>query len=1035
MLINAVDGEEVRIAVIDNDKLQELYIERTNAALHVGNIYKGKVTNIEPSIQAAFVDFGLGRNGFLHISDLLPTYFGRNGGGGEAGETVGRKLGRRDRPPIQRCLRRGDEITVQILKEGIGTKGPTLTSYLSVPGRILVMTPGMGGFGVSRKIEDDGERRRLRAIMDEFEPVEGLGFIVRTAGMGKTKAEIQRDLDYLTHLWEQVETRARKVPAPAELYTEGDLVTRTVRDVFTADIERVLVDSEEVAERVRDFLELTQPRSRNRVEFYDDPIPLFHRFGVERELDIMNSRTVPLPGGGSLVIDSTEAVVAIDVNSGKNREHSDAEMSAFKTDMEAAEEIPRQLKLRDLGGVIICDFIDLRFDKNKRELEEKLFENFKKDRAKTKVLRMSEFGIIQVTRQRMRPSVKRSMYDECSHCHGTGQIKNAETISLDVMRKLAIAVHDDRVSRAELTVNDAVCLHVSNRKRAALAQLERENEKTIILKPDATLAPGVIKISLFDAREGRVYLESLGMQPEPGEQRTRQMPASRSRDIRQRPKPEPVQAYETYGELDVDDSPDTAPGRSRAPQPMSRGRSAGGRDEGDRDRGRGRDAGRETGRDPGRSNSRGTRSAPLPPPPPARPRDPNETREGFRGPQVAEEAEALDDRYDDDRDVDSGPDKLDERPAGRGEDRADDRGFDNRPEGREGGGAGDGRGRRRRRRGGRGGGAGGGGSDTDQSRPLNDRGPERGPGRTPDRTADRGPARSLPPAAGYDDRDDLDRNLSGRDLPEDSEAEGFDGSRDADGDDVRGSPDGDVRPGGGPDNFERGDGGPRRRRRGRRGGRGRNRDGGLAPASGPDDLRPVGGAAFDDGENLDDTGIDKAVPYDSGTDPDAARDEVDLTFDSSSAELAPLEEGMAEAVGETGESEAEPAAKAGRGRSGSRSRSAGRKPAKSAKAGDEAPAKPAAKAGDKPKRGTVLGKLAKATEKVVEKLTKAGKPARRPPTKSDMVPLPPIVPTGSVDKHLADDEPVAPVEEATSYAPSRRVRSVRDLDEIPYEDD
>src|SRR5262245_3056847 len=238
MLINVSEGEECRIALVDGGKLEELYMERTSSTSHVGNIYKGRVTNVEPSIQAAFVDFGLGRNGFLHISDLMPQYFG--GKGEDIHESVGRKIARRDRPPIQRCLRRGDEIIVRIIKEGIGTKGPTLSTYVSIPGRILVMMPGMSKFGVSRKIEDEEERKRLRTILDSLKPIKDVGFIIRTAGIGKTKTEIQRDLQYLTRLWQTINKKLKQ-PAPQELYTEGDLVTRTVRDVFSSDIERLVV--------------------------------------------------------------------------------------------------------------------------------------------------------------------------------------------------------------------------------------------------------------------------------------------------------------------------------------------------------------------------------------------------------------------------------------------------------------------------------------------------------------------------------------------------------------------------------------------------------------------------------------------------------------------------------------------------------------------------------------------------------------------------------------------------------------------------
>src|SRR5215208_4365910 len=498
MLINVSEGEECRIALLDDGKLEELYMERTSSTSHVGNIYKGKVTNVEASIQAAFVDFGLGRNGFLHISDLMPTYFG--GKADDIKESVGRKMARRDRPPIQRCLRRGDEMIVQIIKEGIGTKGPTLSTYLSIPGRILVMMPGMAKLGVSRKIEDDEERRRLRQILDSLKPPRECGFIIRTAGVGKSKAEIQKDLTYLTRLWQNIDKKVKSGQAPMELYTEGDLVTRTVRDVFTSDVTRIIVDNKDVARRIKDFIKIALPRTRNKLDLFEGTVPLFHQYGIEREIEQMYSRHVPLPSGGSLVIDSTEAIVAIDVNSGKFRDHSDAEMTAFKTDMEAADEIPRQLKLRDLGGVIICDFIDLRYERHRRELEERLHNNFKNDRAKTKVLRMSQFGIIELTRQRMRPSLKRSIYFDCPHCKGAGLVKTPESMSLDVMRKLAMAAHHERVSRVELSVCPDVSFYLLNKKRPSLAALESETRKRIIVRQDVTLGLDEMKFDLFDSR-------------------------------------------------------------------------------------------------------------------------------------------------------------------------------------------------------------------------------------------------------------------------------------------------------------------------------------------------------------------------------------------------------------------------------------------------------------------------------------------------------------------------------------------------------
>ncbi len=606
MLINVAQGEECRIALLDDGRVDELYMERTSAASHVGNIYKGRVTNVEASIQAAFIDFGVGRNGFLHVSDLLPTYFGGKGND-DVEEYVGKKMARRDRPPIQRCLRRGDEIIVQVIKEGIGTKGPTLSSYLSISGKMLVMMPGVAGRGVSKKIEDEDERRRLKRMLVDLRPPEDCGFIIRTEAVDKDIDDLDRDLAYLSGLWDQIKERRDAGPGPAELYTEGDLVTRTVRDVFSSDVERVVVDNPDVARRVRDVIRISSPDDKDRVEVYDDVVPLFSRYGIEAEIEQMYSRHVPLPSGGSLVIDSTEAVVTIDVNSGKMREHNDAEMTAFKTDMEAAIEIPRQLKLRDLGGVVICDFIDLRYERHRRELEETLFENFKSDRAKTKVLRMSEFGIIEITRQRMRPSLKRSIYFDCPHCKGAGLVKTPESMSLDLMRRMAIAANDMKVARVELSVCADVAFHMLNKKRAAIADLEDRTQKLVVIKIDATLGLDESRFELFDGRDGTVVLEEIGMTAGGDRPHTTQLgvrPPGHTSQARggrggrggdngrrpDRPRLEPARALEVgdepeemdeesqqaiaRGEADVDDRERTQGRADQGRRPPMRGREA-----------------------------------------------------------------------------------------------------------------------------------------------------------------------------------------------------------------------------------------------------------------------------------------------------------------------------------------------------------------------------------------------------------------------------------------------------------------------------
>ncbi|MBI1338570.1 MAG: Rne/Rng family ribonuclease [Phycisphaera sp.] len=512
MLINYVPGEECRIAITEDGRLEEFYQERAGTESHVGNIYKGRVTNVEPSIQAAFVEFGLERNGFLHISDLHPKYF--PGKDREEFERVGQKTPRRERPPIQKCLRRGQELLVQVLKEGIGTKGPTLTSYLSIPGRFIVMMPHMERLGVSRKVDDDDARRAVRDLLDQLKPPEGFGFIVRTAGIGRNKTDLKRDLAYLQRLWKTLETRMEKVNV-GELYTESDLVVRTIRDVFSSDIDRILCDNEIAAKRARAYLGIASPRAGSNVLLYEDDIPLFHRYDIESQIENINARTVPLPSGGSLVIDSTEALVAIDVNSGKNRENSDAEQTAYKTNLEAADEICRQLRLRDLGGVVVNDMIDMVNLKHRRAVEARFKANLKNDRARTRTASISPFGILEMTRQRMRPSLKKSLYAECAACSGAGQVKSAESVVLDVIRRLAVVLHHRQVSRIDLTVSPDVAFLLLNRRRHTLVSLEQRYDKPVMVRVNGGGPIDFLHIAAFDERDGAIDHERLKPSSEP----------------------------------------------------------------------------------------------------------------------------------------------------------------------------------------------------------------------------------------------------------------------------------------------------------------------------------------------------------------------------------------------------------------------------------------------------------------------------------------------------------------------------------------
>lgn len=507
MLINVSESEECRIAVLRDNRLDELFIERTSASSNVGNIYKGRVTNVEPSIQAAFVDFGLPAHGFLHISDLHPQYF--PDGTSDSSEQVGKKTPRRQRPPIQSCLKRGQEVIVQVIKEGIGTKGPTLTSYISLPGRFLVMMPGMDQLGVSRKIEDENTRRRIRALLDGLTLPEGIGFIVRTAGVDRTRRDLQRDLNFLVRLWRQVERRIKTDPAPAELYKESDLVIRTIRDVYDSSLRRIVVDSSDVADRIREFLAIASPRTSDGVEVYQGDEPIFHHHGIEAEIERLNSKTVPLPSGGSLIIEQTEAMVAIDVNSGRFRVPENAEETAYRVNLEAVDEIARQLRLRDLGGLIVCDLIDMGLERHRRSIEKRLADALRKHKERAKILRISRFGLLEMTRQRQRPSLLKSVFRECPRCAGSGRVKSSESVALDVMRQIRLASNREGIARIDVRLSTAVANDLLNRKRHQLTDLERAKNQTIQIHGVETFGVDQVELACTDLRGREVGINAI----------------------------------------------------------------------------------------------------------------------------------------------------------------------------------------------------------------------------------------------------------------------------------------------------------------------------------------------------------------------------------------------------------------------------------------------------------------------------------------------------------------------------------------------
>ena len=365
--------------------------------------------------------------------------------------------------------------------------------------------PGLNRVGVSRKIADEGQRRKLREIMNELNPPKGLGFIVRTAGLDRTKRELARDLAYLLRLWKVILRRIKKAKTPAPIYQESDMITRTIRDICTSDIDTIWIDEPQAFERAQEFLRVVMPKFVTRLKFHDEKVPLFHKYGLEEEIAKIQRRRIDLPEGGSVVIDQTEALVAIDVNSGNFRVENDAERTAYEMNLRAAKEIARQLRLRDLGGVIVNDFIDMRDERHRRGVERALRDAVKRDRARTKILRISQFGMIEMTRQRIRPSLKRSVYEDCALL-GAGVVKTAESMSIDVMRLLALAAHREEIRRINICVSTPVANYLNNRKRREIGRIEEEANMVIHIRHEETGGAEHLQFDCFDSAGNEVRL-------------------------------------------------------------------------------------------------------------------------------------------------------------------------------------------------------------------------------------------------------------------------------------------------------------------------------------------------------------------------------------------------------------------------------------------------------------------------------------------------------------------------------------------------
>ncbi|HEU0203355.1 MAG TPA: Rne/Rng family ribonuclease, partial [Burkholderiaceae bacterium] len=496
MLFNATHAEELRVAIVDGQKLIDIDIETAGREQRKSNIYKGIVTRVEPSLEACFVDYGEERHGFLPFKEISRVYFR---------EGVDVRTAR-----IQDALREGQELIVQVEKEERGNKGAALTTFVSLAGRYLVLMPNNPrGGGVSRRVEGE-DRQELREAIDKLELPAGMSVIARTAGIGRSVEELQWDLNYLLHLWRAIEDAStplyrdaagnttrepaangqkhkRLNPAPFLIFEESSLVIRAIRDYFHPQIGELLVDTDEIAEQARQFMAHVMPDMVNRVKRYRDDVPLFSRFQIEHQIETAYSRNVPLPSGGSIVVDHSEALVAIDVNSARATKGSDIEETALRTNLEAADEVARQLRLRDLGGLIVIDFIDMEEQKNQRAVEARLKDALHYDRARVQMGKISRFGLMELSRQRLRPALNEGSHVTCPRCNGVGVIRDTESSALHILRILQEEAMKENTAAIHAQVPVDVATFLLNEKRVDIAKLEARLRVSIVLIPNKFL--------------------------------------------------------------------------------------------------------------------------------------------------------------------------------------------------------------------------------------------------------------------------------------------------------------------------------------------------------------------------------------------------------------------------------------------------------------------------------------------------------------------------------------------------------------------
>ncbi len=507
ILISA-DAQETRVAVTEDKRLEEYYVERPSDSRMVGSVYKGHVSSVVPGINAAFVDIGLGKNGFLYVSDIVePKPDEEVILEGEVSPGVSQAAGvHRERQRsgarhqrhsrIEDVVKSNQEILVQVVKEPFGTKGARLTTHLSLPGRYMVLMCNDARLGISKRIEDPQERSRLREILPKLRFSEEAGLIIRTAGVGKTEKDFIRDVRYLSGIYQRLKRLGARSKAPACLYQEYELPQRVIRDSFTEDVQRIVVDSKGVFHRLRRFLNVLIPRVRVRMELYRGEEPLFEAVGLDEQIAALFDKRVQLPSGGSIIVEPTEGMVAVDVNTSKFTGRRNLEETAFQVDKEAAIEVARQLRLRDIGGIVVIDFIDLDVAAHRRELVKTLEQALVRDRAKTNLVSFSEICVAELTRQRMRRSVETVSYQSCPYCNGRGTVKSVQTMAIEAIRQAKRALKNIQHKTLELLVHPQVAVRLLQEDRPSLTTLENQSHSKILVLSDPSLHVEQIKVQV-----------------------------------------------------------------------------------------------------------------------------------------------------------------------------------------------------------------------------------------------------------------------------------------------------------------------------------------------------------------------------------------------------------------------------------------------------------------------------------------------------------------------------------------------------------